>query len=112
MWRLEQEAGAGEAHEEVSNLKAFVSALRDPKVITLICCMLSSQAMGSVAECCFTRAVTHSEVEPEVVLMGQATSSPPFSRLWATTRPSPYCSPLRPMCLLVSSFTVSATLVT
>ncbi len=32
VWRLEKEAGAGEAHEDVSNLKAFASALADPKV--------------------------------------------------------------------------------
>lgn len=32
VWRLEQEAGAGEAHEDISNLKAYLSALRDPKV--------------------------------------------------------------------------------
>jgi hypothetical protein len=32
VWRLEQEAGAGEAHEDISNLKAYLSALKDPKV--------------------------------------------------------------------------------
>ena len=32
VWRLEQEAGAGEAHEEMSTVKAYLSALADPKV--------------------------------------------------------------------------------
>lgn len=35
VWRLEQEAGAGEAHEETSSVKAYASALVDPKVSTL-----------------------------------------------------------------------------
>ncbi|WRT70324.1 uncharacterized protein IL334_007322 [Kwoniella shivajii] len=48
VWRLEKEAGASEAHEDVSNLKAYVSALADPKVYALILCMIMSQAMGSV----------------------------------------------------------------
>lgn len=32
VWRLEEEAGAGEAHENVSTVKAYLSALADPKV--------------------------------------------------------------------------------
>ena len=32
VWRLEQEAGVGEAQEESSNLRAYVSALADPRV--------------------------------------------------------------------------------
>ena len=34
VWRLEQEAGVGEAHEDVSSVKAYLSALADPKVRT------------------------------------------------------------------------------
>jgi len=48
VWRLEQEAGAAEGKEEISNLKAYLSALRDPKVYMLIFCMIMSQAMGTV----------------------------------------------------------------
>ncbi|KAK6909495.1 hypothetical protein I203_103514 [Kwoniella mangroviensis CBS 8507] len=48
VWRIEQEAGAAEAHDSGSNIKAYVSALADPKVYTLIFCMIMSQAMGSV----------------------------------------------------------------
>ncbi|WVR07255.1 hypothetical protein IAU60_004296 [Kwoniella sp. DSM 27419] len=48
VWRLAREAGASEGFEEVSHVKAFSSALADPKVYTLIFCMIMSQAMGSV----------------------------------------------------------------
>ncbi|GFZ48491.1 hypothetical protein JCM24511_06239 [Saitozyma sp. JCM 24511] len=48
VWRLEQEAGAGEAHEDISNLKAYLSALRDPKIYCLVACMMCSQCMGTV----------------------------------------------------------------
>lgn len=74
VWRLEQEAGAGEAHEEVSNLKAFVSALRDPKVITLICCMLCSQAMGSVGNF-FPTILSSLGYNPTVTLL---LTAPPY----------------------------------
>ncbi|AFR96826.2 nicotinamide mononucleotide permease [Cryptococcus neoformans] len=48
VWRLEQEAGAGEAHDDISTTRAYLSALKDPKVYMLIGCMICSQAMGSV----------------------------------------------------------------
>ncbi|KAE8539122.1 hypothetical protein D1P53_005494 [Cryptococcus gattii VGV] len=48
VWRLEQEAGAGEAHDDTSTARAYLSALKDPKVYMLIGCMICSQAMGSV----------------------------------------------------------------
>jgi hypothetical protein len=32
VWRLRQEAGAGEGEEQISHTKAFVSAATDPKV--------------------------------------------------------------------------------
>lgn len=47
VWRLEKEAGAGEAHEDTSTLKGFVLALKDLKIWTLVWCMFMSQAIGS-----------------------------------------------------------------
>jgi hypothetical protein len=47
VWRLEMEAGAGEANEETSTLKSFQQAFMDPKIWTLVWCMGMSQAMGS-----------------------------------------------------------------
>lgn len=39
VWRLEMEAGAGEAHEDTSTLGGFKLALLDPKVWSLVWCM-------------------------------------------------------------------------
>lgn len=47
VWRLEMEAGAGEAHEETTTRGGFKLALLDPKVWTLVWCMGMAQAMGS-----------------------------------------------------------------
>ncbi|OKL59295.1 hypothetical protein UA08_05219 [Talaromyces atroroseus] len=47
VWRIEMEAGAGEAHEETSVLEGFRRACLDPKVWALVWCMGMSQAMGS-----------------------------------------------------------------
>lgn len=46
LWRLEMEAGAGEANEEQSTLNSFKQAFLDPKIWALVCCMGMSQAMG------------------------------------------------------------------
>ncbi|KAI1400811.1 major facilitator superfamily domain-containing protein [Hypoxylon fuscum] len=48
VWRLEMEAGAGEAHEDTSTLGGFKLALLDPKVWSLVWCMGMAQALGSV----------------------------------------------------------------
>ncbi|KAH8901233.1 MFS general substrate transporter [Thozetella sp. PMI_491] len=47
VWRIEVEAGAGEAHEQTSTLTGFKLALTDPKVWALVFCMFMIQAMGS-----------------------------------------------------------------
>jgi hypothetical protein len=47
IWRIEMEAGAGEAHEETSVFDGFRRACLDPKVWALVWCMGMSQAMGS-----------------------------------------------------------------
>lgn len=47
VWRLESEAGAGEASEEQSTLNSFKQAFLDPKIWALVWCMGMSQAMGS-----------------------------------------------------------------
>jgi hypothetical protein len=47
VWRLEREAGAGEATEEQSTLDSFKQAFLDPKIWALVWCMGMSQAMGS-----------------------------------------------------------------
>jgi hypothetical protein len=46
VWRLEQEAGAGEAHEDISNIKAYLSALADPKV----CPTRAAQALTTLTD--------------------------------------------------------------
>ncbi|WWD06976.1 hypothetical protein V865_005073 [Kwoniella europaea PYCC6329] len=48
VWRLEMEAGAGEANEDTSTLGGFKLALLDPKVWTMVWCMGMGQAMGSI----------------------------------------------------------------
>ena len=47
VWRLEKEAGAGEAHEITSTRQGFYMALKEPKIWALVWCMFMSQAMGS-----------------------------------------------------------------
>ncbi|KAI1214722.1 major facilitator superfamily domain-containing protein [Annulohypoxylon truncatum] len=47
VWRLEVEAGAGEAHEDVTTLGSFKLAILDGKVWTMVLCMGYLQAMGS-----------------------------------------------------------------
>ncbi|KAK7998946.1 pantothenate transporter, partial [Apiospora marii] len=47
VWRLEKEAGAGEAHEDTTTRQGFFMALRDPKIWALVWCMAMSQAIGS-----------------------------------------------------------------
>jgi hypothetical protein len=46
VWRLEVEAGAGEAHEESTIFNGFRLAILDPKIWALVWCMGMSQAMG------------------------------------------------------------------
>jgi hypothetical protein len=48
VWRLEKEAGAGEAHEDTTTLGGFKLALLDPKVWTMVWCMGMAQAMGTI----------------------------------------------------------------
>ncbi|TPX11277.1 uncharacterized protein E0L32_001095 [Thyridium curvatum] len=48
VWRLEREAGAGEAHEDVTTWGGFKQAMLDPKIWTLVWCMGMGQAMGSI----------------------------------------------------------------
>ncbi|CAK7211100.1 hypothetical protein SCUCBS95973_001016 [Sporothrix curviconia] len=47
VWRIENEAGADEAHDDTGTLSGFKLAIRDPKVWTLVFCMGMIQAMGS-----------------------------------------------------------------
>ncbi|KAJ5619815.1 MFS transporter [Penicillium lagena] len=47
VWRIEQEAGVGEAHEEVGTLDGFLLALTDVKVWALVFCVILSQALNS-----------------------------------------------------------------
>ncbi|KAK8123986.1 MFS general substrate transporter [Apiospora kogelbergensis] len=47
VWRLEKEAGVGEAHEDTSTRQGFVLALKDPKIWALVWCMFMTQAIGS-----------------------------------------------------------------
>ncbi|EPE04637.1 mfs transporter [Ophiostoma piceae UAMH 11346] len=47
VWRLENEAGAGEAHDDSTTMSGFKLAILDPKVWALIFCMGMIQAMGS-----------------------------------------------------------------
>ncbi|OCF56125.1 hypothetical protein L486_06066 [Kwoniella mangroviensis CBS 10435] len=47
-WRLEMEAGAGEANEDTSTLGGFKLALLYPKVWTMVWCMGMGQAIGSI----------------------------------------------------------------
>ncbi|KAJ5718610.1 MFS transporter [Penicillium malachiteum] len=47
VWRIEQESGGGEAHEEVSTLHGFFLALTDIKIWVLVFCVILSQALNS-----------------------------------------------------------------
>ncbi|OCF78874.1 hypothetical protein I204_00818 [Kwoniella mangroviensis CBS 8886] len=47
-WRLEMEAGAGEANEDTSTLGGFKLVLLYPKVWTMVWCMGMGQAIGSI----------------------------------------------------------------
>ncbi|CAK7246175.1 MAG: hypothetical protein STHCBS139747_007798 [Sporothrix thermara] len=48
VWRLEMEAGAGEAHEETTMWQGFKLAMMDPKIWTLVWCGGMGQAMGTI----------------------------------------------------------------
>jgi hypothetical protein len=48
VWRLEMEAGAGEAHEDTSTWQGFRLAVLDTKVWAMIFCMGMGQAMGTI----------------------------------------------------------------
>lgn len=48
VWRLEKEAGEGEAHEQTTMLRGFKEACLDPKVWALVWCMGMAQAMGTI----------------------------------------------------------------
>ena len=43
VWRLEREAGAGEANENIGTWKGFLIGCRDPKMWALIFCNMMSQ---------------------------------------------------------------------
>ena len=47
VWRLEKEAGAGEANEDTTTMGGFKEAIFDPKIWALVWCMGMAQAMGS-----------------------------------------------------------------
>ncbi|WWC63807.1 uncharacterized protein I303_106412 [Kwoniella dejecticola CBS 10117] len=48
VWRLEQEAGAAEGHDDTGTWEGFRMALRDPKIWTLVLVNFWSQGMGSI----------------------------------------------------------------
>jgi len=48
VWRLECEAGAGEANENIGTWQSFRMALTDKRIYTLIFCMMMAQGMGSI----------------------------------------------------------------
>ncbi|KAK7958995.1 MFS general substrate transporter [Apiospora aurea] len=47
VWRLEKEAGAGEAHEDTTTRQGCFLAMKDPKIWALVWCMFMTQAIGS-----------------------------------------------------------------
>lgn len=49
VWRLEREAGAGEANEDIGTLKGFLLGLKDPKLYVIIFMNMMSQVQGSIA---------------------------------------------------------------
>lgn len=50
VWRLEKEAGAGEAHDELSHMKSFLLALKDVRVSPLSCLYLIYLLRGLMAD--------------------------------------------------------------
>lgn len=48
VWRLEIEAGAGEASEDTTTMGGFKKALLDFKIWSLVFCMGMAQAMGTI----------------------------------------------------------------
>jgi hypothetical protein len=48
VWRLEMEAGAGEAHEEATVWQGFGLVMTDPKIWALVWCGGMGQAMGTI----------------------------------------------------------------
>ena len=48
MWRLEAEAGAGEAHDDTSAWKSAKLAFQDKKIWTMVFMGSLGQALGSV----------------------------------------------------------------
>lgn len=53
VWRLEREAGAGEANENIGTWKGFMIGCRDPKMWALIFCNMMSQGeqTSSLSSC-------------------------------------------------------------
>lgn len=49
VWRLEREAGASEANEDIGTLKGFLLGLKDPKLYVIIFMNMMSQVQGSIA---------------------------------------------------------------
>ncbi|THX76056.1 MFS general substrate transporter [Aureobasidium pullulans] len=49
VWRLEREAGASEANENIGTLKGFLLGLQDPKLYVIIFMNMMSQVQGSIA---------------------------------------------------------------
>lgn len=49
VWRLEREAGASEANEDIGTLKGFLLGLQDPKLYVIIFMNMMSQVQGSIA---------------------------------------------------------------
>lgn len=49
VWRIEREAGASEASENIGTLKGFLLGLQDPKLYVIIFMNMMSQVQGSIA---------------------------------------------------------------
>lgn len=49
VWRIEREAGASEASEDIGTLKGFLLGLQDPKLYVIISMNMMSQVQGSIA---------------------------------------------------------------
>lgn len=49
VWRIEREAGASEANEDIGTLKGFLLGLQDPKLYAIIFMNMMSQVQGSIA---------------------------------------------------------------
>lgn len=48
VWRIEREAGAGEASEDTTTWGGFKLAMTDPKIWALVWCMTMGQSMGTI----------------------------------------------------------------